>query len=150
MLLWLWCRMAATAPIWPLAWELPYVTGLALKWQQQQENLLRFSIITQDHDPPPTFLLPFPSGFWVRTVICYSLYLGESITNDKWSLSCFPSFICKQLWSGHKNGLLYILKSAWEWPYQAMWLMKWQVATIHGTLIIQHILKECLLCQAPG
>ena len=29
-LLWLWCRPAASAPIWPLAWEPPYV---ALKRQ---------------------------------------------------------------------------------------------------------------------
>ena len=32
-LLWLWCRLAATAPIQPLAWELPYATGAALKRQ---------------------------------------------------------------------------------------------------------------------
>ena len=28
---WLWHRLAATAPIGPLAWELPYATGMALK-----------------------------------------------------------------------------------------------------------------------
>ena len=30
-LLWLWCRLAAAAPVQPLAWELPYATGAALK-----------------------------------------------------------------------------------------------------------------------
>jgi len=30
-LLWLWCRLAATAPIRPLTWEPPYATCLALK-----------------------------------------------------------------------------------------------------------------------
>ena len=30
-LLWLWWRLAATAPIQPLAWELPYAAGAALK-----------------------------------------------------------------------------------------------------------------------
>ena len=30
-LLWLWCRLMATAPILPLAWELPYTEGAALK-----------------------------------------------------------------------------------------------------------------------
>ena len=30
-LLWLWCRLVATAPIRPLAWEPPYATGAALK-----------------------------------------------------------------------------------------------------------------------
>ena len=31
MLLWLWYRQAAVAPIQLLAWELPYATGAALK-----------------------------------------------------------------------------------------------------------------------
>ena len=30
-LLWLWCRLAAAAPIQPLAWELPYAASTALK-----------------------------------------------------------------------------------------------------------------------
>ena len=30
-LLWLWCRLAATAPIRHLAWEPPYAAGAALK-----------------------------------------------------------------------------------------------------------------------
>ena len=30
-LLWLWCRPAAVALFWPLAWEPPYATGVALK-----------------------------------------------------------------------------------------------------------------------
>ena len=30
-LLWLWCRPAAAAPIQPLAWEIPYAAGEALK-----------------------------------------------------------------------------------------------------------------------
>ena len=29
--LWLWCRPASVAVIQPLAWELPYATGVALK-----------------------------------------------------------------------------------------------------------------------
>ena len=30
-LLWLWCRLAATAPIQSLAWEPPYASGEALE-----------------------------------------------------------------------------------------------------------------------
>ena len=30
-LLWLWCRLAATAPTRPLAWEPPYAVDAALK-----------------------------------------------------------------------------------------------------------------------
>ena len=31
VLLWLWCKPAAVAPIRPLAWDPPYVLGIALK-----------------------------------------------------------------------------------------------------------------------
>ena len=37
-LLWLWCRPAATAQIGPLAQELPYAAGVALKKKQKQTN----------------------------------------------------------------------------------------------------------------
>ena len=30
-LVWLWRRLAAAAPVQPLAWEPPYATGMALK-----------------------------------------------------------------------------------------------------------------------
>ena len=31
VLLWLWCRLAAAAPIGPLVWGLLYAAGMALK-----------------------------------------------------------------------------------------------------------------------
>ena len=31
VLLWLWCRLVATARIRPLAWEPPYAVGVALE-----------------------------------------------------------------------------------------------------------------------
>ena len=37
-LLWLWCRPAATAPFGPLAWELPYAAGEALKKTKKKKN----------------------------------------------------------------------------------------------------------------
>ena len=37
-LLWLWCRPAATIPIRPLAWELQYAMGAALKRQKRQKK----------------------------------------------------------------------------------------------------------------
>ena len=39
-LLWLWHRLAATAPIRPLAWELPYTTSAALKRQKTKKKNL--------------------------------------------------------------------------------------------------------------
>ena len=37
-LLWLWCRLAAIAPIRPPAWEFPYATGVALKKSKKQNK----------------------------------------------------------------------------------------------------------------
>ena len=37
-LLWLWCRVAAVAPIRPLVWEPPYATRVALKRQKKRER----------------------------------------------------------------------------------------------------------------
>ena len=38
VLLWLWCRLAATAPIRPLAWEPPYAAAAALKRQKTRKK----------------------------------------------------------------------------------------------------------------
>ena len=37
-LLWLWCRLAATAMIQPLAWEPPYAVGVALKRKKTKKK----------------------------------------------------------------------------------------------------------------
>ena len=38
VLLWLWCRLAATAPNQHLAWEFPYAAGAALKSKEQNKT----------------------------------------------------------------------------------------------------------------
>ena len=38
VLLWLWCRQAAVAPIRRLAWEPPYATGAALKRPKKKKR----------------------------------------------------------------------------------------------------------------
>ena len=37
-LLWLWCRLAAVALIQPLAWELPYAVGVALRRPKKKKK----------------------------------------------------------------------------------------------------------------
>ena len=37
VLLWLWCRPVAVALIWPLAWELSYAIGVALKTNKKKK-----------------------------------------------------------------------------------------------------------------
>ena len=41
MLLWLWHRPAALAPIWPPAWELPYATCAAIKRKKEKRKWLK-------------------------------------------------------------------------------------------------------------
>ena len=43
VLWWLWCKLAATALIRPLAWELLYATCVALKIQKKKERKKRHS-----------------------------------------------------------------------------------------------------------
>ena len=37
VLLWLWCRLVATAPIGPLAWESPYAKGSAQEKDKKEK-----------------------------------------------------------------------------------------------------------------
>ena len=37
-LLWLWCRLAAPAPVGPLVWKPPYATGEALEKVKNKEQ----------------------------------------------------------------------------------------------------------------
>ena len=46
VLLWLWHRSAAAAPISPLAWELPCAAGAALK---KKKNLFSELLVTKNH-----------------------------------------------------------------------------------------------------
>ena len=41
-LLWLWCRLAAAAPIQPLAWAPPYAAGAAHKMAKRQKKKKKF------------------------------------------------------------------------------------------------------------
>ena len=43
-LLWLWHRLAAVAPVWPLAWEPPYATGVALKSQKKKNASRKYLV----------------------------------------------------------------------------------------------------------
>ena len=44
-LLWLWWRPAAVALIQPLAWELPYASGMALKKQKNKNKQLKYPLV---------------------------------------------------------------------------------------------------------
>ena len=38
VLLWLWCRLGATALVRPLTWESPYAVGAAIEKAKRQEK----------------------------------------------------------------------------------------------------------------
>ena len=47
--LWLWCRLAVTAPIQPLAWELPRAMGVALKKTKRKKIQAHRHTCTPEH-----------------------------------------------------------------------------------------------------
>ena len=60
-LLWLWHRLAVTAPIWPLAWEPPYAMGVALK--RKKKESVHFSGGLEITKKSPSIALFFASMF---------------------------------------------------------------------------------------
>ena len=56
-LLWLWRRLAASAPIRPLAWELPHAEGAALEKARDEQKKKRI----YSSEPWPPLSDPFPS-----------------------------------------------------------------------------------------
>ena len=54
MLLWLWRRPAATAPIGPLAWEPPYAMGAALEKAQRPKKTKKLTEKTKNKNKKNT------------------------------------------------------------------------------------------------
>ena len=53
-LLWLWCRLAPAAPIQPLAWELPYAMGVAIKTKPKKYIQAEKEKELEDLNMPPS------------------------------------------------------------------------------------------------
>ena len=58
-LLWLWCRLAATAPIRPLAWEPPYAAGRAQEMAKRQKKKKKRKEKKTTIKPVETLLVAF-------------------------------------------------------------------------------------------
>ena len=50
-LLWLWCRLAAAAPIRPLGQELPYATGVALNTDREKKRRQKTEVHSRVENP---------------------------------------------------------------------------------------------------
>ena len=53
---WLWCRLVAAALIQPLAWELPYALGVALKKEKKKKKKHVWYILQVPWSPGQTAL----------------------------------------------------------------------------------------------
>ena len=76
VLLWLWYRLATAAPIGSLAWELPYIVGVALKRKKKLKT-------KQDKikNPFPKRFQPVPVGGYKITLLGFEkkfkVYFGR-------------------------------------------------------------------------
>ena len=72
LLLWLWCRLAPTAPIRPLAWEPPYAAGVTQEMAKRPkkrkeksgkscEDFLHIDNYYANYDAPNSLSLERPS-----------------------------------------------------------------------------------------
>ena len=85
-LLWLWCRPAAIALIWPLAWGLPYAVDVALN--RPKENL-KNKTNTQKH-----WKSGFMSFIYHATLNYWSKHLSELYFQSEkldQTLKCLPA-----------------------------------------------------------
>ena len=66
--LWLWCRPAAAVAIQPLAWELPYATGAALKRQGAGKDFPQTPRLPQTLATPlpPALTAGWAEGNWAE------------------------------------------------------------------------------------
>ena len=83
----LWCRPAATAPLWPLAWKAPYATRVALKNNNDNKNKL---IFFQKVVFFSFFSFPFLSFFFFFFFIFRAApiaYGGSQAKGSNWSCS---------------------------------------------------------------
>ena len=93
--LWLWCRPAAAGPILPLAWELPYAAGAALKRPKRKRKERKKKSFSSPLSLPQNlmFLLLSVSDAW-----CPMLVLHESARGEQWSLQCHVQLVPSACW----------------------------------------------------
>ena len=81
--LWLWCRLAATAPICPLAWE--YIChGFGPKKQRKKEK----QVEGRGMSPPYHHCFPIPKS-WLFTLVHFPRFILEQFCLLSSKTNCF-------------------------------------------------------------
>ena len=80
--LWLWHRLAAGALIRPLAWELPYTAGAALKSIKKKKKILWLLCVSHSKTVVAFKLLKF-AGKWKDII-----YIWSSLSADMKCTGC--------------------------------------------------------------
>ena len=92
-LLWLWCRLAATASIRPLAWEPPYAAGEALKGQKTKKKKDGGRVQTVQRELSISLPETHPHGQPHYSVAAWG-YLQDTLTPS--------NYVCQRMWKyGH-------------------------------------------------
>ena len=90
-LLWLWCRLVAAAPVWPLAWELPCAVSATLKRKEKktkqnknrkQTGVPQWSTRGREQEGPVQIPRSLPSPRGHQLLAAHRLGIG------------FPAVIC--------------------------------------------------------
>ena len=104
MLLWLWCRPAAAAPIRPLAWELPYAAGKTWRKTWFPGQLSKGHVVLEQ---PCVHLEENEVGLLTHTI-------GQN-ENSKWIGSLVTQWVKDPLLSLQQLGLL-LWRGFCPWP----------------------------------
>ena len=97
VLLWPWCRLAATAPIRPLAWEAPYATGTALEMAKRQKTK------TKTKNYPALSTNVFPSLLLVFLMPSSPFFLGLFMSSIPFCCHLVPISCSLPAFSDFKN-----------------------------------------------
>ena len=113
-LLWLWYRPPARAPIWPLARELPYATGVALKKQQtnkqKQTNKNKPQVIQElACESTHKHMFSCKGDSWIHFVASEIGYGDIPRQQEGLVVQNFPASLTQML-GGHHNGLSVVLR----------------------------------------
>ena len=103
-LLWLWCRLAAAALIWPLAWELPYTIGVAPKRLYVCVSFTRDVLYSKRGEHQVWVWVRTP--WWVK-ILSESLWFGRSVNPPILRSGCWESNKFWDNWTPLSNNLAH-------------------------------------------